>query len=97
MHRCGFVVDSKWWHIILILPWGVYEAKKKEVDHEAAEEQVIEAPKVYLGMLDNLACNTRKLEEYQFVDSRKYQIFCFASATPPNFSTFMLSSKTGAK
>ena len=77
---CGLVVDGKWGRADLIFPWAVYEAKKDSELFEQAEDQVIEAAQTYLAMLDDLARVPGNVQQYQFPDSPKSQIFCFTSS-----------------
>jgi hypothetical protein len=77
---CGLVVDGKWGRADLIFPWAVYEAKKYSERFEQAEDQVVEAAQTYLAMLDDLARVPGNVQQYQFPDSSKSQIFCFTSS-----------------
>ncbi|KAK0101801.1 hypothetical protein ONS95_006951 [Cadophora gregata] len=77
--QCGLVVDGVWGKAEVVLPWGVYEAKREDVNPNDAEDQVVHAARTYLGMLDDLARNPEDVTKYQFEDSCNYQVFCFTS------------------
>lgn len=77
--ECGLVVDGVWGKAEVIFPWGVYEAKRKGINPEHAEDQVVHAARAYLGMLDDLARDPEDVTKYQFKDSCDYQVFCFTS------------------
>ena len=72
-------VDGVWGETELLFPFAVYEAKKKELHYQQAEDQIYHACRTYLAMLDDLARNPNNVAEYQTEESSKYQLFAFAS------------------
>ncbi|KAL1890883.1 hypothetical protein Sste5346_008024 [Sporothrix stenoceras] len=63
---CGLLVDGRWGCADLVFPFAVYEAKKNPEDHDKAEEQVHDACRTYLALLDDLARDpTTNLATYQ--------------------------------
>ena len=81
MHNreCGLVVDGSWGNTDIVFPFAAYEAKKRTISYEAAKEQIHDACRIYLAMLDDLARNPDNVAEYQTKDSSKYQLFAFTS------------------
>jgi len=81
MHNpnCGLVVDGVWGKTDLVFPFAVYEAKKRALSYEAAEDQIYHACRTYLAMLDDLARNPNNVSEYQTEKSHRYQLFAFTS------------------
>jgi hypothetical protein len=81
MHNreCGLVVDGYWGNADIVFPFAAYEAKKRTISYEAAKEQIHDACRTYLAMLDDLARNPDNVAEYQTKDSSKYQLFAFTS------------------
>ncbi|KAI1853511.1 hypothetical protein JX265_004159 [Neoarthrinium moseri] len=78
-HNCGLVVDGLWGRADLVFPFAVYEAKKRASSFPEAEEQVYDACKMYLAMLDDLARNPDNVAKYQTEESSKHQLFAFVS------------------
>ena len=78
-HECGLVVDGSWGNADIVFPFAAYEAKKRAISYEAAKEQIHDACRAYLAMLDDLARNPDNVAEYQTKDSSKYQLFAFTS------------------
>ncbi|KAL6415906.1 hypothetical protein AUP68_00112 [Ilyonectria robusta] len=58
-------MDGVWGKADILFPFAVYEAKKRAVKHEEAENQIYNACKVYMAMLDDLARNPNNVAEYQ--------------------------------
>jgi hypothetical protein len=79
LSRYRLVLDPKWGDDSLLFPWAVYEAKKDQGTEEAALVQLKLAFTTYLGMLDQLVHRPGSLDQYQFPDSREFQIFGFTS------------------
>lgn len=80
--ECGLVVDGLWGKADIVFPWGVYEAKRKNINPEKAEDQIYHAVKTYLAMLDDLARDPEDVGRYQSKESKNYQMFCFTSCGP---------------
>lgn len=77
--ECGLVIDGVWGKTELLFPFAVYEAKKRAMSYEQAENQIYHACQTYLAMLDDLARNPSDVSEYQTDTSSRYQIFAFTS------------------
>lgn len=83
--RCshsGLLVDDHWGEASLILPFAVYEAKKKSNNYKRARLQAFHVAQIYLGMLDDPSRDPNDVAKHQFDDSDKYQVFIFTSCGP---------------
>jgi hypothetical protein len=58
----------------------VYEAKKRCIRIEKAEDQIYHAAQTYLALLDDLVRDPEDVNLYQSEESKRFQIFCFTSS-----------------
>lgn len=75
----SLIIDGKWGECTILFPFAVYEAKKDENSKMGVTIQLKLAFNAYLGMLDRLARQPGKMEEYQSSQSTAFPIFGFTS------------------
>lgn len=75
----SLIADGKWGQCTILFPFAVYEAKKDQNSETGVKIQLKLAMNAYLKMLDRLARQPEKMEEYQSSRSAIFPIFGFTS------------------